>query len=119
MHADDTAIDAWLGPAADDLDDDQRDRFTAVWDQVVEQYPAPEDQDLRNAALSAAVQYLSGETTPSEAGRALGRANAALAEARAAVRAVAGLAIDDGASEYALHQELGITRTTLRSWLGK
>lgn len=119
MHTDDTAIDAWLGPAADDLDAAQRDRFITIWDDVADRWPAPEDQDLRNAAMGGAVQYLLGETAPAEYGRTIGRLNAELEETKAAARAVAMLAIEDGASENQLHQDLGVTRRTLRLWLGK
>lgn len=117
MPIDDTAIDTWLGPV--DLDEDQRARFTTIWDDVGERYPAPEQQDERNAALSAAAQYLLGEITPTTAGSEIGRRVAALEDAKSAGRAVALLAIEDGASEYRVHKDLGITRRTLRLWLGK
>lgn len=117
MHNDDTAIADWLGDAT--LTTEQRDRFITIWDDVATRYPEPEDQDVRSAALSAAVQYLLGETTPTDAGREIGRLNAALEDAKAAARAIAVLAVEDGTSEYALHQELGVTRRTLRLWLGK
>ena len=117
MHNDDTAIDAWLGDAT--LTTEQRDRFITIWDDVATRHPEPEDQDVRSAALSAAVQHLLGETTPTDAGREIGRLNAALEDAKAAARAIAVLAVEDGASEYALHRELGVTRRTLRLWLGK
>lgn len=119
MHNDDTAIDAWLGDAADTLTDEQRDRFITIWDDTGTRYPEPEDQDLRNAALSAATQYLLGEATATDAGREIGRLNAALEDAKAAARAIALLAVEDGASEYQLHQDLGVTRRTLRLWIGK
>lgn len=117
MHIDDTAIDAWLGPA--ELDAGQRARFTTVWGDVAEHWPAPEDQDLRDAALSAAVQYLSGEVAPADIGRSIARLTAERECAKAAARTVAGLAVEDGRSENALHGELGVTRRTLRLWLGK
>jgi hypothetical protein len=64
MHNDDTAIDAWLGDAT--LTTEQRDRFITIWDDVATRHPEPEDQDVRSAALSAAVQHLLGETTPTD-----------------------------------------------------
>lgn len=117
MHNDNTAIDAWLGDAT--LTNMQRDRLITIWDDVATRYPEPEDHDTASAALAAAVQYLLGETTPADTGREIGRLNAALEDAKAAARAVALLAVEDGTSEYALHQELGVTRRTLRLWLGK
>ena len=115
MHNDDTAIDAWLGDV--ELTDGQRDRFIMIWDDVTDRYP--DDHESTSAALSAGLQYILGDTNPAAAGQALARANAAVVEAKAAARAVALLAVDAGVSEYALHQELGITRRTLRLWLGK
>lgn len=115
MHTDDTAIDAWLGPV--ELTDEQRERFILIWDDVTDRYP--DDQDSQSAALSAAVQQLLGDLSPTEAGREIARLTGELANARAAARAVALLEIDAGATESGLHRELGVTRMTLRSWLGK
>lgn len=117
MHADDIAIDDWLGPV--ELDDRQRVRFISVWEDVTAHWPAPEDQDLRNAALSAAVQYLLGETTPTDVGREIARLAAERQCAKAAARTIAGLAVEDGSSERQLHKELSVTRRTMRLWLGK
>ena len=111
----DDAMDAWLGPVG--LTDEQRDRFTTIWDDVTGRYP--DDQDAATAALSAAVQYLVGETGPESAGREIARRTAALEDARAAARVVAVLAIADGESENALAARMGVTRVTVRKWLGK
>ena len=114
MSSDD-AMDAWLGPI--ELTDEQRGRFTTIWDDVTGRYPG--DQDAATAALSAAVQYLVGETRPEDAGREIARLTASLEDARAAARAVAVLAIADGESENALAARMGVTRMTVRKWLGK
>lgn len=111
----DDAMDAWLGPVG--LTDEQRDRFTTIWDDVTGRYP--DDQDAATAALSAAVQYLVGETRPEDAGRDIARLTASLEDARAAARAVAVLAIADGESESALAARMGVTRMTVRKWLDK
>lgn len=111
----DDAMDAWLGPVG--LTDEQRDRFTTIWDDVTGRYP--DDQDAATAALSAAVQYLVGETRPEDAGREIARLTASLEDARAAARAVAVLAIADGESESALAARMGVTRMTVRKWLDK
>lgn len=115
------SITAWLGPAWDhaELTADELDRFAEAWDAISDRYPREDEQEERTAALVAAVQYLLGETSPDDAGRTLVRARAQLAEALAAARQVAVMAIADGASEYALHERLGVTRRTLRQWLGK
>ena len=114
MSSDD-AMDAWLGPVG--LTDEQRDRFTTIWDDVTGRYP--DDQDAATAALSAAVQYLVGETRPEDAGHEIARRTAALEDARAAARVVAVLAIADGESENALAARMGVTRMTVRKWLDK
>lgn len=111
----DDAMDAWLGPV--ELTSEQRDRFAAIWDDVDGRYP--DDADAVNAALSAAVQYLLGETGPEDAGREIARLTAALEDARAAARVVAVLAIADRESESALAARMGVTRMTVRKWLGK
>ena len=111
----DDAMDAWLGPVG--LTDEQRDRFTTIWDDVTGRYP--DDQDAATAALSAAVQYLVGETRPEDAGHEIARLTASLEDARAAARAVAVLAIADGESESALAARMGVTRMTVRKWLDK
>ena len=111
----DDAMDAWLGPVG--LTDEQRDRFTTIWDDVTGRYP--DDQDAATAALSAAVQYLVGETRPEDAGREIARLTASLEDARAAARVVAVLAIADGESENALAARMGVTRMTVRKWIGK
>lgn len=111
----DDAMDAWLGPV--ELTSEQRDRFAAIWDDTDGRYP--DDADAVNAALSAAVQYLLGETGPEDAGREIARLTAALEDARAAARVVAVLAIADRESESALAARMGVTRMTVRKWLGK
>ena len=111
----DDAMDAWLGPV--ELTSEQRERFAAIWDDVDGRYP--DDADAATAALSAAVQYLVGETRPEDAGREIARLAASLEDARAAARAVAVLAIADGESESALAARMGVTRMTVRKWLDK
>lgn len=113
----DHEIAAWLGGTA--LTDAQRESFERAWGDVADRYPDPDAQAERDAALSAALQYLLGETTPADAGRTLDRARAAELAATAAARQVAIMAIDDGASENALYADLRVTRRTLRKWQGK
>lgn len=110
-------IDTWL--AGTPLTDEQRDRFAEAWGAVSDRYPDPDDQDERDAALSAALQYLLGETVPADAGRSLARARHQQLLATATARQIAIMAIADGATENALHGQLEVTRRTLRQWLGK
>lgn len=109
----------WLGPAAEDMTDEQIERFTRVWDHIEQRYPDPDDQDERDAALSAAVQYLLGDTTTTQAGDELLRARQRAAEALAAARQVAVMAVEDGRPEATTAREIGVDRMALRGWLGK
>lgn len=53
------------------------------------------------------------------AGKALSEAKAALSDATDAARQAAIEAVDVGISEAEVARELGVTRMTVRSWLGK
>lgn len=58
---------AWLGPAADDLTDEQVERIAEEARHIEYRYPDPDEQVEREAALSAVVQYLLGDMTPEDA----------------------------------------------------
>ena len=75
---------AWLGPAADGLTEEQRERFAAECDEIIARYPRPDDQDERTAALTACVQYLLGETSVADAGAERARTQRAALDALAA-----------------------------------
>ena len=110
---------AWLGPAADGLTEEQRERFAAEWDEIVARYPRPDDQDERTAALTACVQYLLGETSVADAGAERARTQRAALDALAAARQVARMAALDGLPEAAVARSASIDRMTLRKDLGK
>lgn len=115
-------IIAWLGDVytTGELDNLQLDRFAAAWGRLDQIWPDSDDQDERNAALSAALRYISGDADERDIGHELRVARAGLAEATAAARMVATLAVEDGATEVYLARDLGIDRSnTLRRWLGK
>ena len=95
----DHELTAWLGDT--DLTGDQRARLVAEVAVIERAYPDPDDQAERDAAMSAAVQYLLGDTGPREVGVALAEATRCLHEARAAMRTVARLMVADGATEVA------------------
>ena len=109
----------WLGPAADDLTEGQRERFAAEWDEIDARYPDPDDSDERLAALAACVQYLLGETDVYQAGFEREAAQREAARAYAASRQVARMAALDGASEVQAARSASIDRMTLRKDLGK
>ena len=108
-------LTAWLGPAATDLTADQRARFDTEAERITARYPDPDEQDQRDAALSATVQYLLGETAVADAGRELTAARLASARALAAAEQLAGMAATDGSmSEVAAADAACIDRMTLR-----
>ncbi|WP_433717483.1 hypothetical protein ACQP2U_44000 (plasmid) [Nocardia sp. CA-084685] len=113
-------IQAWAGPAWDELTPERRDQLAHIAGDVAERYPDPDDQPLRDAALSAAVQYWLGETSLEDAAAELIRTRQAEAAARAAARQLAILAAAEGISETRIADRLGVQRAkTLRTWLGK
>ncbi len=110
-------LEALLGPALEELAPEQVDRLLAEADDIAAYYPG--DQDLREAALSAAVQYLLGELTPEQAAEQLRAARASAARASAAAQQVGVLLVQRGETEVAAARRCGITRDTLRARLGK
>ena len=115
-----TDWDAWLGPAADDMTPQQRKRFEVEAQAAIERIgDDPDDQDDRDAALSAIVQYLLGDTTLDQAGAERERTQAAARAASIAAQTMARLAVQDGVSEVQAARRAGLTRMTVRRALGK
>ena len=113
-------LEAWLGLAADDLTPDQIDRLHREAQSIDGRYPDPDDQELRDAALSAAVQWLLlGDITLDRAREQLVSARIAAARASAAAQQVAVMAHGDGMPESRAAAAVGIDRMTLRRALGK
>lgn len=112
-------LDAWLGDAADDLTSEQIDRLMAEADRIADRYPDPDDEADRQAALSAAVQYLLGDTRPTDAGHHLNAARRAQAEAMAASQQIATMAVADGMTKSGAARAAAIDRMTLLKALGE
>lgn len=89
------SVATWLGPACDDLTDEQLDRLAAESADIDARYPDADEMPQRDAALSAAVQHLLGEVTISEADEAVARASNALATATAARKQIVAMASAD------------------------
>jgi hypothetical protein len=75
---------AWLGPATAELTAEQIDLIQTLCRDIDERWPDPDEQPEREAALSAVVQYLLGDTTPETARRTLVEARRRWDEAKAA-----------------------------------
>lgn len=110
---------AWLGPAADDLTPEQLERIAAEAARIAERYPDPDEQPERDAALSAVVQYLLGDTTPEDAGRALSDARRREREAYAAAETIAVMLVGDGSPKATAARRAGIDRMSLLKALGE
>ncbi len=115
------ALLAWLGPAAEELTAEQTERIAAEASAINERYPDPDEQPERDAALSAAVQYLLGETTPEDAGRELAGARQRTAEAFAASVQIATMLVADagGKDKSGAARRTGIDRMSLLKALGE
>ncbi|MFI2663296.1 hypothetical protein [Micromonospora carbonacea] len=111
---------AWAGPAWAELTDEQRDQLADAAADITQRYPDPDDQDDRDAALSATVQYLLGETTADDTARALLAARqAARAAYVAAVQHAVMLHRVGGSQKKTAALACGIDRMTLLKALGE
>ncbi len=110
---------AWLGPAADELTPEQIERVASEARDIAGRYPDPDQQGERDAALSAVVQYLLGETTPEDAARALIDARRREREAYVAALQVAVMLVRDGGQKKASALATGVDRMSLLKALGE
>lgn len=112
-------LTAWLGPAADEMNPEQIDDFARVVDDIDARYPDPDDQDLRDAAMSAEVQMILGETTPEDAKRRLISARREALRASVAAQQIAVRLVRSGTEKKAAAEATGISRPTLDKALGE
>lgn len=110
---------AWLGPAADEMTPEQIERVADAARRIEAFYPDPDQQDVREAALSAVVQHLLGEITPEAASRTLTAAALAEARARAAAVWLGVMLVDDGSPKATSARAVGVDRMTLLEALGE
>jgi hypothetical protein len=110
---------AWLGPAAHELTSEQLERFAAEAARIDEWYPDDDEQDERDAALTAVVQHLLGETSPAEANNALLAARREERRAYAAALAVGVMLVGDGSKKATAAGMVGVDRMSLLKALGE
>jgi hypothetical protein len=110
---------AWLGPAADEMTPEQIERVRESAADLDQRYPDADDQDLREAALTATVQHLLGDTTAEDADRALVSARLAEARAFAAAVQIAVELVRDGQPKATAARRCGINRMSLLQALGQ
>lgn len=110
----------WLGPAAADVTPEQLDQLADAARDIEQRYPDPDEQLERDAALSAALQYLLGETTPADANRTLIDARNAEQRAYTAALQIAVMAHRvGGVPKATAARESGIDRMRLLKALGE
>lgn len=115
----DDSLMAWLGPAATELTPEQMEQVADASRDINARYPDPDDTAIRDVALSAAVQYLLGETTPEQADRALMAARTAEREAYATALQVAVMMVRTGVPKATAARAAGIDRMSLLKALGE
>lgn len=107
-------LKVWLGPAVDQLDEDQLALLQRESDRLDRIYPDPDEIPLWTAAMSATVQYVLGETTVEAVGKALGAARWELALAMAVAKQVAVVATQSpSVSDPQASFQAGIDRKSL------
>lgn len=110
---------AWLGPAASELTPEQIEQVADAARDIEQRYPGPDRQDERQAALSATVQYVLGETTAADVSRELSTARQREREAYVAALQVAVMMVRDGAYKKNSAEACGIDRMGLLKALGE
>jgi hypothetical protein len=110
---------AWLGPAAEDLTPEQIERVAKAASDIAARYPDPDEQPKREAALTATVQYLLGETTPGDAARTLAQARHSEHLAYVAAVQVAVMLHRDGTPKANAAAAAGVDRMSLLKALGE
>lgn len=109
----------WLGPAVEEMSDEQRVRFEDEAEIITARYADPDLSHEAEVALTALVQYLLGETTIDEAGALRTRTRDAAADAYIAAQVVARLSVLDGMAEAEAGRRASLDRMTVRKMLGK
>ena len=117
-------LEAWLGPAADDMTPEQIDTFAGMVDQIDTRYPGRDhgqhpDEEAVGEAMAGALMILLGDDEL--AGIAREWSDRRLAE-RAAMARLTGAIIATratGKPETEIAAEAGLNRRTVRLALGK
>lgn len=118
-------VEAWLGPAAEEMSTREIDAFASVVKEIFEALPVPADgepedvDDERTAAMSAALQIQLGETTLEKVSQDLVIARVEVERTMAAVKGAVIAAAEAGTSETEIAARTGLNRGTVRAALGK
>lgn len=120
MSAVDDELRAWLGPANDDLTEEQIETLAEQARDIAARYPDPDEQPEREAAMATTVQFLLDEIDPRDVARTLIAARAE--ERRAYVTAEQAAVLLhrlDGVPKARAADSVGISRMSLLKALGE
>jgi len=106
-------VEAYLGPALEELTEEQIDDLISEFQDIAHRYD--EDDPSREAAWAAAVEYMLGNTNADQASDDYQKADLERKKTLAAAIQVTHMA---GMTHSAAAQRIGISRNTLRSYLG-
>lgn len=105
-------MDAWLGPAGEDMTDEQRDQFAALAEAVFAQWPAGEDDPAAGTEqLNGALMVVLGDATLAELGAVRRQAELAYEEAHGRVLGAILASRELGPSE--ISRQSGLSRVTV------
>ena len=104
--------DAWLGPARDDMTDEQLEVFDDAARQIFDRYPASDDDpDAATEALSGALMVILGDDTLEGLGGAYRQAVEATSEAHGRLIGAVIASRDLGPSE--ISRQSGLSRVSV------
>lgn len=106
-------VENYLGPALDELNEEQIDELITEFQDIAHRYD--EDDPSREAAWAAAVEYMLGNTNADQASDDYRKADLERKKTLAAAIQVTHMS---GMTHSAAAQRIGISRNTLRSYLG-
>jgi len=116
---------AWLGPAAEQLTDDQRCAFDRVAGELNARYPErdaagePTDDTRGGEGMTGACMVLLGDATLAELAGDWSRARVVERDAMARLTGAIMATVEQGATEADIVRATGITRRTIRKAMGR
>lgn len=108
-------LHALLNTGSFDYTEEQVDLIRTVLENYEQDDPDYDDPDYDSAVIAVAV----GDDTLENLGHQLAQARRQEAKALAEVMAAVRVEYERGVSEYQLAKLAGVSRSTIRSWLGK